>query len=66
MCTHSFVFDENTEKAIDTLKVEFGASSKADVIRKALRLAYLAQRFKDDDKILTILDKGRREVKVVL
>jgi acetolactate synthase small subunit len=62
----SFVVDEKTEKALEDLKETFGVSTNAAVIRRALALAKVAAENADSEHTITILDKSKREQKVLL
>lgn len=50
----SFKFDENTTQLIDNLKESSHASSRTEVLRKALYLLDLATKAQEDDKRLVI------------
>ncbi|GAA4647913.1 hypothetical protein GCM10023116_01750 [Kistimonas scapharcae] len=58
MTVTSFVVDEKTDELLETLKVTFSAKSKAEVIRKSLRLAQLVAKKAGDDHEIILSDKS--------
>ncbi len=62
----SFQLDDGTAKAIDELKGVFGVTTSTGVIRKAVALARVATRMRNDDGSVTIVDKDDQRMKVIL
>lgn len=63
----TFIFDDQTDKAIEELKEKFGVKTKAEVIRKSLKLASLAQKYKDPKLgTVTLSDGHTKNITVVL
>ena len=62
----SFVIDAATAKVLEDLKKEFGVKTKAAVIRRALALARVSVQNAGPDHTITILDKDRKEQKILL
>jgi transaldolase len=60
MKTTTVQFDERAQRDIDKLKVVFGATTNASVIRKALALAALAAEEADESHSVTISGHGKR------
>lgn len=63
----SFKFDSKTTELLDKLKTETGSSSRAEVIRKALKLLNVAYEAEHNHKELIIQDgDGDNEQKILL
>ena len=63
----SFKFDEKTTQLIDKLKESSHASSRTEVLRKALYLLDLATKAKEDHKRLVIKgDAGEPEKEILM
>ena len=62
----SFVVDEATAETIEELQKDFGVSTSAAVIRKALGLALVAARNAGKDHTITILDEDGNKQKIIL
>lgn len=62
----SFQLDDGTAKAIDELKSVFGVTTSTGVIRKAVALARVATRMRNDDGSVTIVDKDDQRTRVIL
>ncbi len=62
----SLTVDERTLQSIEELKRELNVTSTAAVIRRALALARFAARSADEDNMVTILDKDRKENRIFL
>ena len=60
----SFLVDAATDKVLDDLKVTFGVTTKAQVIRKALALSkVVARSTNEEDHTVTIKDsKGQEQI----
>jgi len=54
MAVTTFNFDEKTGQVLEDLKVHFGASSKAEVLRKAIALLNVATEYEAADGSITI------------
>ena len=65
MAVTTFDIDEKTGQKLEELKIHFGASSKAEVLRKAIALLNLATRYEDSDGSITIR-KDQVDQKVIL
>ena len=50
----SFKFDDKTTEVLENLRIHYGASSKAEVLRKAIALLDIAAAAEDDKKILVV------------
>lgn len=66
MSATSFVIDKVTAEAIEELKTEFGVSTNAAVIRKAIALARVAARSADGGHAITLLGNDGIETKILL
>ncbi len=66
MSATSFVIDKVTAEAIEELKTEFGVTTNAAVIRKALALARVVARCADDSHAITLLGNDGIERKILL
>jgi hypothetical protein len=53
----TFTIDEATEEVLDTLKVNLGKTSRAEILRKAIALLEVATQAKDDGNDVAIVDK---------
>ena len=62
----TFVVDDSTAKALHELKKEFGVTTNAAVIRKALALARVAAKNAGDYHTFTFVDKEQKEQKILL
>ncbi len=60
----SFIFDEETDQLLESLKADFGVTTKAQVVRKALGLAKVAARLSNkEDHTITMKDaKGVEQI----
>ena len=60
----TFSFNQKTLNALEELKEKLGASSKAEVLRRAVALLYLANEMDEDQKGITLQNqKGQtREI----
>ena len=64
--TTSFVVDEKSRRALDTLRDSINATSNAEVLRRALALLVLASETSNQGGTIVLRDKGGREREVVL
>ena len=55
----TFKFDEKTSDLIEELKKHYGATSKAEVIRKSLGLLELARKAEDEEAQLIVRGKEK-------
>ncbi len=62
----TFGFDKKTMATLDELKEELGASSKAEVIRKAITLLKLAQQTQSKGGHLTLEDADGNKSRLLL
>jgi hypothetical protein len=62
----TFKFDARTVAMIEQLKKEFGATTKAEVIRKALALLELARRAREQGGDIAVMDHEGRASRVLL
>lgn len=58
-------FDEKAERNLEALKKHYGATSKAEVIRKALVLLKIASEIEETEGEL-IARKGGKEAKIIV
>jgi len=65
MATTSFTIDTKLDATLETLKEHFGASSKAEVVRKAIAMLSIVSKNEDEDGVVTIRKNGQ-DIKVVL
>lgn len=61
----TFKFNRETLKIIDQLKRDFGATSKAEVIRKALALLEVARQAKKSGGTIAVVDDDGTQHKVL-
>lgn len=66
MAVTTFDFDPKLTKMIDQLKSELHASSRAEVLRRAIILLEIASLAKKDGAELVIKKKGRKEQQIIL
>jgi len=66
MKASTFKFDEKTTDLLDKLKKTTDASSRSEVIRKALRLLNVAYEANNDDKQIVIKDSDGKEQQILL
>jgi predicted transcriptional regulator len=59
----TFKFDEKLTATLDDLKASTGASSKAEIVRRAIALFKVVQEAKDDGDEVVIRSKGEDEEK---
>ena len=64
--TTTFKFSEEQTELIETLKEKLGASSKSEVVRKAIALLKVATDNSTEDNALTIKDKDGKEKDIIL
>ena len=62
----TFKFSQQQTQAIGDLKKRLGASSKSEVIRKAIALLQVASESSDDTLKITIIGKDGRERDILL
>ena len=62
----SFNMDERTERTLEELKLHFGASSKAEVIRKAVAFLKVAKDSEHPDGSVVIKKAGQEEVRIIV
>jgi hypothetical protein len=65
MAVTTFDIDKKTAQKLEELKVHFGASSKAEVLRKAIALLNIASNLEASDGSITIRKDGNDQ-KVIL
>jgi hypothetical protein len=65
MAVTSFNVDAKLDETLESLKSYYGASSKAEVLRKAIALLKVAQESEQQDGEL-LIRQGGREVKVLV
>lgn len=65
MAVTTFDIDEKTGVKLEELKAHFGASSKAEVLRKAIALLNIAVKCEAEDGSITIRTDGT-EQKIIL
>ena len=53
----TFKFNRETLELMENLKREFGATSKAEILRKALALLEIARKAKATDAKMAVIDK---------
>ncbi|MEI8395421.1 MAG: hypothetical protein WCF85_11840 [Rhodospirillaceae bacterium] len=61
-----FVVDKATAKAISGLRQKFGATSNAEVIRKALNLARVVAEYSAGDNSVVISSKDKEKLLIKL
>ncbi|HEX9660977.1 MAG TPA: hypothetical protein VGB27_01720 [Candidatus Binatia bacterium] len=66
MAMTTFNVDERMEQSLEELKKHFGASSKAEVIRKAIALLKVVTDSEDADGSITIQKKDGKEQKLII
>lgn len=62
----SFNIDSKLDSTLESLKKHFGASSKSEVLRKAIALLDVAATHQNDDGSLTIRQNDKKDTKVIL
>lgn len=62
----SFNIDSRLDQTLEKLKEHFGASSKQEVLRKAVALLNVAANHENADGSVTILQDRQHETKVIL
>lgn len=66
MATTSFKFDAKTNKLLEDLRQHYGASSKAEVLRKAIALLDVAADAEDHGHQIMVESKDGKERRQVL
>ena len=61
MKTTTIQFDERSQGEIDKLKTIFGATSNAAVVRKAIALASLVAEQADENQMVSITGRNKKE-----
>ena len=61
----TFNIDEKMDKTLDALKIHFGATSKAEVLRKAVALLNIAKDAEQSDGSI-VLKKDGEEIKILV
>jgi hypothetical protein len=61
----SFNIDERTDRTLEELKTHYGASSKAEVVRKAIALLNVAKAAEQPDGSVVIM-RGADQVRVIV
>ena len=61
----SFNIDERTDRTLEELKSHFGASSKAEIVRKAIALLNVAKDAEQPDGSVIIM-RGADKVRVIV
>ena len=61
MKTTTIQFDERSQGEIDKLKTVFGATSNAAVVRKAIALASLVAEQADENQMVSITGRNKKE-----
>lgn len=62
----SFNIDSRLDAKLEELKKHFGASSKSEVLRKAIALLDVAARHENADGSLSIIQNKTDETKIIL
>jgi hypothetical protein len=65
MAVTSFNVDAKVDAMLENLKIHYGASSKAEVLRKAIALLNVASQSEQPDGSL-IIRNGKEDVKVIV
>jgi len=65
MATTSFTIDAKLDATLENLKSHYGASSKAEVLRKAIALLNVVSRNESKDGTVTIRNENE-DIKVIL
>ncbi len=66
MALTSFNIDERTDRTLEELKAHFGASSKAEIVRKAVAFLKVAKDAEQPDGSVIIKKDGNEEVRVIV
>jgi hypothetical protein len=64
--THTFHFDDRTEKTVKYLKTFFPAKTKSEVIRKSLALSLIIQQHKNQETNSIVIGEGKSQKVIVL
>lgn len=62
----SYNLDSRLDETLEALKVHYSASSKAEVLRKAIALLKVASTHENPDGSITLAQEGKNHTKVVL
>lgn len=65
MAVTSFNIDTKLDNTLETLKIHYGAASKAEVLRKAIALLNVVSRNENKDGSITIRHNNE-DIKVIL
>lgn len=65
MAVTSFNIDSKLEQTLETLKAHYHASSKAEILRKAVALLNVASRSEQEDGSI-IIRQNDQDVKIIL
>ena len=66
MAVTSFNIDPKTDQTLEDLKRHYQASSKAEILRKAIALLHVASRSEQDDGSIVIRQQNGRDLKVLV
>jgi hypothetical protein len=66
MAVTSFNVDEKLDATLEALKKHYGATSKAEVLRKAVAFLKVAQENEQGDGSIVIRNPNKKEVRVLL
>lgn len=66
MAATTFKFDAKTNKVLEELREHYGASSKAEVLRKAIALLDIAAEAEDQDQQIIVESKDGTQKRQVL
>lgn len=66
MATTSFKFDSKTNQLLEQLRQHYGASSKAEVLRKAIALLDVAAEAEQQDQQIMVESKDGKQKRQVL
>lgn len=66
MAMTSFNVDPKMDSALEALKTHYGASSKAEIIRKAVALLKVVQENEQNDGSIVIRTPQNKEMKVLV
>ncbi len=62
----TFNIDEKMDRTLEDLKEHFGATSKAEVVRRAIALLNVAKNAEQPDGSIVIKQQDDKEVRVVM
>lgn len=66
MAVTSFNIDDKMDQTLEALKAHYGATSKAEILRKAVALLNVASKNEAEDGTIVLSDGNGKDIKVIV